>query len=403
MMNINELIINKHLSDEKLTCFPGDLIELEKKAIFEVLSVFCSSAAMNNTEVWKEIAVLGSKHEISSDLMLVIGITKLMRGEVCGLLWLRSNLAKFPSGRNLHAYYIALCQFDQGKEKVKPFLDAISAFALSEYQNYFSFANSVYVTTTSSVLQYKNKNIFITLENSFRNACMRDIFLNGYWTLEPELEWIETILSSKGVLIDIGANAGVYTLCGSKIVGEKGVVYSFEPNAICIDLLKKSIRLNKMNNITLIPEAVSNRIGVQDFILYAASDHNRIKFSNEVNSVHRSTITGATKVRVTTLDGYFENKNLTRLDLIKIDAEGCEKFVLESGSQIINHFRPKLIIEINERLFSSNGYNTGDLLDMLKCMNYSIFRLCPNQLVPLDENTIKDKGKSFNVIAISKK
>ena len=402
-MNINETIIKKHLSEKKFAGFPKDFLKVEKDIILNIFSGFCVSSAMNNTEIWKEIAALDSQQQISSDPMLVIGISKLMRGEISGLLWLRSNLSKFPTGRNLHAYFISLCQFVKNKEKIKPLLATMIPFIKVRYPDYLSFANSGFLTESFSVLPYIGKDLLLTLENTFRNVCMRDIFLNGCWTLEPELEWIETNLSNGDVLFDIGANAGIYTLCGARVVGKNGLIYSFEPNLTSINLIKRSIELNKLDNVILVPEAISDKKGIQDFVLYAASDHNHIKPLDIRQIVSKSTVIGTRKIKVTTLDKYFADKKLTRLDLIKIDVEGCEKFVLDGGVEIIKKFRPKLVLEINEKIFLPNGYNSKDLINTLKCMNYSVFRFCRNQLIKLDETKLENKGKSFNIIAIFKK
>ena len=402
-MTINKTLIDKHLAGEEFGNFSKDFLAAEGSVVSEILSAFRESFAMSNTEIWQEIAILDSQPQMSSELMLVIGISKLMRGEALGLLWLRASLSKFPTARNLHAYFIALCQLAENKEKMKLLLDTVTSFASVKYPDYLSYAHPDYITETYSVLPYKDRAFLITLENTFRNACMRDIFLNGYWSLEPDLEWVESILSDGDVLIDIGANAGIYTLSSSKVVGEKGLVYSFEPNPVCVNLVEKSIKLNNLNNIVLIPEAISNTEGTQELVLYAASDHNHIKFSDQSSVVSKSTVIGTAKIKVTTLDNYFANKKLSKLDIIKIDAEGYEKFVLQGGAEIIKQFKPKLILEINERLFLPNGYTTEDLLNVLECMDYSIFRLRQNKLVRLTEADFGNREKSFNIIAVSKK
>jgi len=45
---------------------------------------------------------------------------------------------------------------------------------------------------------------------------------------EPELAYLERILSTGKVFIDVGANFGVYTLVASKLVGPSGKVISVE-------------------------------------------------------------------------------------------------------------------------------------------------------------------------------
>ena len=48
---------------------------------------------------------------------------------------------------------------------------------------------------------------------------------------EPEtIEWIESNVKPNDVVLDIGANVGAYSLIMGKLVGEGGIIYSFEPN-----------------------------------------------------------------------------------------------------------------------------------------------------------------------------
>jgi hypothetical protein len=47
--------------------------------------------------------------------------------------------------------------------------------------------------------------------------------------LEPELEHLDQLLPAEGVLIDVGANTGVYSLKAAKHFSQKGVVVAIEP------------------------------------------------------------------------------------------------------------------------------------------------------------------------------
>lgn len=397
-MNINEALISKYVFKKRLNC-PHNFLRIEKKILSQILSYLCSSSAMNNTQIWEEVASFYSQKNIQSDLMLVIGISKLMKGEIAGLLWLRSNFRKYPTAKNFHAYLIALCQLSVDKKKTKLLIKSVCSFAAKKYPDYLGFIKLDFLTESFSVLPYKGNSFFITLENTFRNVCTRDIFLNECWSLESEIKWVEDTLSKTDVFIDIGANAGIYSLLAAKLVGRKGQVYAFEPNRTCIKFIKNSIRLNRLTNISLINNAVSNKKGRKEFVLYAASDHNHLKTLNETKLIRKSTVIGREKIEVTTLDSYFADKNLNKITLIKIDVEGYEKFVLEGAKKTLKQYKPKLILEINERVFSPNGYNSLELVELLKSMNYSIFRLYDNQLVDFDKKELKN-NKSFNIIAM---
>jgi FkbM family methyltransferase len=76
------------------------------------------------------------------------------------------------------------------------------------------------------------------------------LLLNGYH--ERDITAIVmSILKEGDLCIDVGAHCGYYTLLFSKIVKDKGLVISFEPD-------KKNVKLNKCNNVKIYPYAVSD-------------------------------------------------------------------------------------------------------------------------------------------------
>ena len=50
-------------------------------------------------------------------------------------------------------------------------------------------------------------------------------------------------------IIELGAAYGYFTIQMSKLVGDKGIIYSFEPNNNHFSILKKNIKLNNLQNV----------------------------------------------------------------------------------------------------------------------------------------------------------
>src|SRR5258706_15783582 len=61
---------------------------------------------------------------------------------------------------------------------------------------------------------------------------------------EPELAYLEKVLSPGKIFIDVGANFGVYTLVASKLAGAAGRVIPIEPTAQAFSVLRQNIALN---------------------------------------------------------------------------------------------------------------------------------------------------------------
>lgn len=97
------------------------------------------------------------------------------------------------------------------------------------------------------------------------------------------------------------------------------------------------------------------------------------------------------EVEVTTLDLWQCERNLTRIDMIKMDIEGAELPALRGASDLIRRFRPSLIIELNAYTSHAAGYKMEDLLAWLEEHDYDVFNindegeiatLTPNRLEP---------------------
>ena len=89
-----------------------------------------------------------------------------------------------------------------------------------------------------------------------------------YRSRELDHKWIiDNELSDGNVVLDLGANIGYYTIMeGMKI--ETGKIYAIEPDPRNIDVLRKNIKLNSIDNIVQLEQgAISNKEDKAEFIL----------------------------------------------------------------------------------------------------------------------------------------
>ncbi len=128
-------------------------------------------------------------------------------------------------------------------------------------------------------------------------------------------------------IVDIGANIGYYTLLSSRIVGDKGKVYAFEPDPTNYSILTKNIALNKYTNIETVQKAVSDKneklklyLNDSDVGAHTIYHSNISKKFVEVDSVR--------------LDDYFKGKEIP-INIIKMDIEGAEMAALSGMTNII--------------------------------------------------------------------
>ncbi len=148
------------------------------------------------------------------------------------------------------------------------------------------------------------------------------------------------LLKAGMTVVDIGAHIGFYTLLAARLVGPTGKVYAFEPHPQNFALLKENIELNGYWNVTAVNKAVTNRSGLVKLFAGVHSSQ---------PSLFRDTFTTVPRVVVetTTLDDFFEEVGWPEIDLIKIDVEGAEPYVLQGARKLIKRVGLKLIVELN--------------------------------------------------------
>ena len=84
-------------------------------------------------------------------------------------------------------------------------------------------------------------------------------------TLEPELRLLPLLLPPGGVLIDVGANTGVYSLVGARLTGSDGIVVSLEPFVDVLATLRLSVEANGFHNMRLRNVCAGRETGVAEF------------------------------------------------------------------------------------------------------------------------------------------
>lgn len=180
----------------------------------------------------------------------------------------------------------------------------------------------------------KDVGVFYGYKNDYITEYIKK---QGDW--ESELNNIfKKYLTKSVVALDIGAFIGTNTV---KMARYAKHVYAFEPFFQTFNLLKKNIVLNGLDNVTTINCAVGNENKAINKMLYPCRDVNygcmRI---NKDDTLYNDTINvNCNMIRLDNLD-VFEP-----VGLIKIDVEGCEKEVIYGALEIINKYRPVIVIE----------------------------------------------------------
>jgi FkbM family methyltransferase len=212
-----------------------------------------------------------------------------------------------------------------------------------------------------------------------------------YFESDYEKENVVFIKSccNKGMtVIDVGAHLGLISVIIGKIIGSSGRVYSFEPTPATFKELKRIVKLNGLTDIAeCINEAVSEKEGELTFFI------SETEGSNSNSLVNRSDLNRESySVKSVSIDKFSENRNLNKIDLIKIDAEGVELAVLKGAKNVLLKFRPKVILAIHPSLIVKNGDSLKQN-DTIKELDFKII----HKSKELDEMAFCGKDDFFDV------
>lgn len=206
------------------------------------------------------------------------------------------------------------------------------------------------------------------LEYPLATAVGADLFAGCFES--AELAFVRAHLRPGDVVLDVGANAGLYTVIAARMVGSSGHVFAFEPDDRAVALLRRNIALNGLSNVTVIEAAVSDETGQRQFA--AASD---IAMSSLAASRRADQqIQLWRTIDTIRLDDALDTYRVERAAFLKIDVEGAEKLVLEGAFELLARAPDRFAIlfeavELNAEPF---GYTVSELLELVELKGFSV-------------------------------
>ncbi len=223
-----------------------------------------------------------------------------------------------------------------------------------------------------------NRRIDFSLDLDPEHACDRGIIdsMQANKPCEPEVcNVLARILQPGDCAVDGGANVGFLTILMSRLVGETGHVYAFEPGGNNLPKLAANLKLNECENVEVIDKPLSDRWSIPTQLY----EHDHPGYNSLWPDLSKQ-ITAKRTSLSTTLD-----HTCRRLDrvpaLIKLDIEGAEMAALR-GAPLLLLTKPAIIVELNEATSDRAGYTIADLRDFLHERGYDAFMLFEDGNLP---------------------
>jgi FkbM family methyltransferase len=190
------------------------------------------------------------------------------------------------------------------------------------------------------------------------------VALGKYERYETELMLRQ--IKNGDVVVDVGANIGYYTLLMAKKVGKSGKVYAIEPEKNNFEILKKNVEENGFKNVVMVNAGAGEIDETRELEVSEENlgDHRiRSQMSDLGCQVIRNKKQKIEKIQIIKLDDLVKE----RVDLMKIDTQGWEPFVIEGAKEIIEKDRPEIFLEYMPEAMTDSG---GDGKKMMEYLRY---------------------------------
>ena len=160
------------------------------------------------------------------------------------------------------------------------------------------------------------------------------------WEKETVPVIVENMRRSR-CFIDIGANCGIYTVIGCTVNAEVRVVAVEPVPKVCAALAQNVSNNRYEDRVTIINAALSESNGRASF--HEADDATMSSLATDgYQGQHGRVI----EVECRTLDSIVEDLGIEP-DFLKIDVEGFEHLVLRGAHDVLQRFRPRIVLEAN--------------------------------------------------------
>lgn len=186
--------------------------------------------------------------------------------------------------------------------------------------------------------------------------------------LEPGLTTVFKHIVRPGmIVVDVGANIGMYTLLGARLLEGRGKVHSFEPTPRISAILRNNVQVNGFLESGIIEfheSAVTDERGSARLVVFPKdSGHNTLFWDSD----------GVEAIRVPTISLDEALKHESHVDIVKIDAEGAEpKIIRGMRETILRNPSIRIALEFAPSHLMRAGVNPTEFLSELQGLGFEI-------------------------------
>jgi FkbM family methyltransferase len=378
---------------------------VDRARVMELLYVSSNNGLEQAYQYWNHIFVRSAQvfynamglHTLSTaahvnpnlpSLQLKQGIACRMAGQFEGFIYLHNALRLAPDSltvlqslsiayRDINETAAAHHYWQLAANQAEVHLDSNGAWTQVEADEAFTYVPF-------------DEGVTLAVQPSLNSIVTSVLLGEGDW-FESEMEFWRGWLKPGMTVIDVGANAGVYTFSAATRVGSGGKVIAIEPFPACVSYLKETCRVNEFDWVKVYGAAASDRAGQIRLSVCGASELNEVIAEDVAVEPGQ-----AVEVACLTLDSLIDTEQLTAVDFLKLDAEGHEINVLRGAQRLLAEFSPVILYENIAGAQGSNVEVAQFLIEHGYQLN--VYQPYLQQLTALD--SLNELGGQLNIVAM---
>ena len=238
-------------------------------------------------------------------------------------------------------------------KKYRKSLDKKNFFNIVELRNmpkYFGWVNHCI---------NNNLNVKLFLGGDDDGVALR-CFWNNHYEEQTLKLWFE-LTNIEGIILDIGAHTGIYSLIANCSIN-KGAVFSFEPYYMNFARLNLNLRANAISTQNAFMLAIGSKNEKLPFSVDPNTDY--LTSGGKLGAFNKKKIL---PVQTITIDEFLDNKAQTHVKVIKIDVEGHEFECLKGMEMTLSKSKPIIFFECISKT------NMMSIEKFLNNLNYKLF------------------------------
>jgi FkbM family methyltransferase len=209
------------------------------------------------------------------------------------------------------------------------------------------------------------------------------IYRFGAYEIDTSVFVLRT-LKPGGCFVDIGSHFGYFTLLASHVTGPEGKVIAIEAMPDTYAMLQQNVEGNGLGNVTAINKAAAASTCTLTF-----KDYGIVNSSLNTSTLPRGVVENEGKsiaVQADTGDNLLTNAGVNRVDMIKIDAESSEEFVIRGLQETLSRDHPITLIELGGAAGNlAEDARVADIFQFMAQLGYRAFRAEGVKLIEIVE------------------